>query len=325
MKGHELLDAVGDIDEKLIRDADIAANRKTGSRFKWIAAAAACLLVGAGIAVPVIVNRASEKGKTAEAGEAVFIPSIELEEPSEGKVARSMIPLVVYKGHIYTQAGDYFGEDAKPIEPLVGEHIGTAKGNINEWSSQDEYATELASNVPGEVYTVNGYDDGFRICIRGGFEDENGEPIVWIQFFDCLNGITLRTGKDLFSDRLKLREHTDSVRYETHSDWDSGIGNLQPANLDPDVWNAFWDQVDACAFLNMWDPDGSWSDPTSDDTTIYDTPNQTHLTLSMRDGTVVQLRLIEGGYVGYQPLGWYFVKIPEDVFNTVYDACGGTH
>lgn len=58
---------------------------------------------------------------------------------------------------------------------------------------------------------------------------------------------------------------------------------------------------------------------------IYDTQNQAHLILTMSDGTVIRIRLIEGGYVGYDSLGWYFVKIPEDVFNSVYDACGGTH
>ena len=325
MKGHDMLDAVGDIDGKLIEEADAAVKKQTGRRFGWIAAAAACLLIGAGIAVPVLLHRASAKKQTADAGEGVYIPAIELEEPSEGKIARSMVGLVVYRGRIYTQAEDYFGEDAKPIEPLVGDRIGTAKGNINEWSSQDEYATELASTVVGEVYTVKGYDDGFRICIRDGFEDENGEPVVWIQFFDCLNGVTLHSGKDLFEDRLQLRERTVSVRYQTHADWDSGIADETDAELNPDEWDAFLEQVDACAFLNMYDPDGNWSDPANDYTTVYDTPNQTHLILTQNNGTAVRLRLIEGGYVGYQPLGWYFVKIPEDVFNAVYDACGGTH
>ena len=67
------------------------------------------------------------------------------------------------------------------------------------------------------------------------------------------------------------------------------------------------------------------SDPTSNNKSIYDTQNQAHLILTMSDGTVIRIRLIEGGYVGYDPLAWYFVKIPEDVFNSVYDACGGTH
>ena len=137
MKEHELLDAVGGIDKELIENADAAvkAKKKTGSRFLWIAAAAACLLIGAGVAVPILARSArnGEAKLAQEQPEGVFIPAVELEEPSDGAVARSMIPLVVYKGHIYTQAEEYFGEDAKPLETLVGERIGTAKGNINEW------------------------------------------------------------------------------------------------------------------------------------------------------------------------------------------------
>ena len=76
-------------------------------------------------------------------------------------------------------------------------------------------------------------------------------------------------------------------------------------------------QLDSGGFVYTWNPDSS-------DNSIYD-KNQAHLILSMTDGTTVKLRLIEGGYVGYEPLGWYFVKIPEDIFNAVYDACGGKH
>ena len=44
-------------------------------------------------------------------------------------------------------------------------------------------------------------------------------------------------------------------------------------------------------------------------------------TCALSDGTTVELRLIEGGYVGYQELGWYFVKMPGDVFDAVLAAC----
>lgn len=328
MKGHELLDAVGGIDEKLIRNADAPVKKKTGRRFTWIAAAAACLLIAAGIAVPMIISRTKGSGAEVRSAQAepagVTIPAVTLPETS-GEVAYDMVGLVVYKGRIYTQAGDYFGEDAKPLEALVGEHLGTAKGNLNEWSTQDAYATEFASTVPGEVYSVKGYDTGFRICIRGEIAYDDQEPVVWIEFFDCTNGITLKTGRDLFEDRLHVGERTEAVAWQTHSDWDNGGSAINAANVDPEAWAAFLEQVDNGAFVNMYDPNGDWSDPENDYTTVYDTPNQTHLYLTMRDGTTVELRLIEGGYVGYQPLAWYFVQIPEDAFNAVYDACGGTH
>ena len=54
---------------------------------------------------------------------------------------------------------------------------------------------------------------------------------------------------------------------------------------------------------------------------IYDSAVQGHLFCALSDGTTVELRLIEGGYVGYQELGWYFVKMPGDVFDAVLAAC----
>ena len=48
---------------------------------------------------------------------------------------------------------------------------------------------------------------------------------------------------------------------------------------------------------------------------------QGHLFFHMSDGTTVELRLIEGGYVGYQGLGWYFVKMPGAAFDAVLAAC----
>lgn len=348
MKEHDLLDAVGGINEKYINNAGkIKTQRRGGSYIKWgmIAAACLCMIVVAGITIPNLLHSPSdsEQGPQPESNEAVvdnqdnkqnnpdvsiaegvYIPAIELPESSDIESAE-MVGLVVYKGHIYTQAEDYLGEEAQRIESLVGEHLGTAKGNIDEWSSQDEYATEFASNISGEVYSVNGYDTSFRICIMAEVEDENHNPTTWIQFLDCMNDITLTTGQDLFEDRLHIRERTEVVQWQSHSDWDYAGGNFQTAEIGADTWEEFWNQVDTGEFINTRNPDNNRTDPTSNNTSIYDTQNQAHLILTMNDGTVVRLRLIEGGYVGYDALGWYFVRIPEDVFNTVYEMCGGTH
>lgn len=48
---------------------------------------------------------------------------------------------------------------------------------------------------------------------------------------------------------------------------------------------------------------------------------QDHLYLNMKDGTMIELRLFEGGYVGCQNLGWIFVKMPGEHFDAVLAAC----
>lgn len=354
MNEHDLLEAVGRINEKYINNAGNVKTKKKHGYIKWLSVAVAglFLIVAAGIMIPKIMNHdgnivenlqdgnnltvvdnpddkndMDRNEQANEAAKGVYIPAIELPNSTDIGDA-DMIGLIVYQGHIYTQAENYLGEDAHRIELLVGEHLGTAKGNIDEWSSQDKYATEFASTISGEVYTVNGYDDSFRICIKGVVEDENHNRVLWIEFYDCLNDITVAKGRELFEDRLHISERIETVKWQSYHDWndiDGDIQNIQEADIDPNNWEDFWNQLDDNALVNTWNPDNNKSDPAGNNVSIYDTRNQTHLILSMNDGTVVKLRLIEGGYVGYDYLGWYFVKIQEDVFNAIYDVCGGTH
>lgn len=270
-------------------------------------------------------NKGASNKQSSEGGEGivsnnpngVFLPAMELPKSSEDAMI-DMIGLIVYQGRIYTQGPEYFGENAEKTRSLIGDHLGTAKGNIDEWSSQEEYATELASTIGGEVYSVKGYDTGFRICTIMEVPDENGQSELSIQFYECLNGITLTKGSDLFETRLKISGRIRKIEYQTHEDWDYAKRNYHEVSLEAGTWDQFMEQVDACDFVNTYDPKASAEQ------SIYRN-HQAHVTLTLEDGSQVRLRLFEGGYVGYEPLGWYFVKIPEDIFNKVYEACGGTH
>lgn len=349
MKDYELLDAVGGIDEKYIRQAS-NESRRNKHWAKWGALAAClCLVVGGLFSAPLLKAptddpEPNQSGAVAEndektpssaidtntpqiadhTKEGILIPAIELPEAT-GNVEFDMIGLVVYRGGIYTQAGSYWGEDAKKIDMLVGDYLGYATGTINEWSTQDEYAQEFASTIAGEVYAVNGYDTSFRVCIRQEVEGEDGEPTLWIEFLDRLNGISISTGKDIFEDRLHLSGRVISIQWQSHDDWNHNRGNIQDASFDQSVWTAFLDTVNQGEFINTWMPNESFYDD-HPNSSIYATPNQAHLILTMEDGTTVRLRLIEDGYVGYESVGWwYFVKIPGEVFDAVYNSCGGTH
>ena len=343
MKDYELLDAVGGIDSKFVE----RAGRTAVKRPVWKAAVpiAACLVVLAGLymAYPRLFPAQAPTGNAepsaasdinpvspGETGQealrndgGIYIPAIEL---PESDVSACMIGLVVYNGHVYTQSSaySYFGEAAESIDGLTGDYLGRATGSIDVWSSPEEYDRYLASTVKGEVYTVKGYDSDFRLCIRNMVEDPDGEPELWIEFMDRLNDITLTDGKDLFEDRLHVSGRVSSVQWQAHEDWDWGKGNIHEASLPEGAWEAFVDSLDSGSFIDAWMPDGSFYEdrPYS---SIFDTPNQTHLFPNMQDGTIIELRLVEGGYVKYSMNGWYFVKMPGEAFDTVYDACGGTH
>lgn len=354
MRGNEFLDKMGLVDPKYVEAAEIAPIKKKNVWVRWGAVAACfCIIVGTAMLLhfvevgkntehtdnnPVSDTQMSkpigeidaqifDDGGT-ESDKGVYIPPVELPEYNEN-VQMDMIGLVVYNGGIYTEAGRYIDDAAYEIEHLVGEYLGYAVGNINEWSSQEAYEKEFASTVSGEVYEVKGYDTKFRICIRSEFFDENGNKSLHIQFLDRLNGITLENGEDLYEDRLHMRDRILDIHWQSHEDWNWNNGNLKNVSFDETIWDIFLDELYQGEFTNTYVYDknnpsiGFYEDrPYS---SIYDTPNQVHLHLTLDDGTIVELRLIEGGYVGLQSMGWYFVKIPGEAFDAIYDACGGTY
>ncbi len=344
MKKNDLLDSMEMLDPSIIEEAELNVKPATKrTNLIRVVAIAASLLVVAGIGFvmsniiskkdnPVISIEATESGDssivvnntsanpeetqtTVEQG-GLYIPAIELPDNIDG-AAMDMIGLVVYQGGIYTQAGNYRGADAVAIESnLLGDYLGYTTGSIDEWATQEDYSTEFASSIEGEVYSVVGYSTDFRICIKWESEGENGESELQIEFLDRLNDISLNTGSDLFEDRLHLNNRIVSIEWQSHNDWDYAVNSYHVADIDDATWNEFINELYSGNFVNTWDPDNYTN-------TIYDTDNQVHIYLRMNDGTTIGLRLIEGGYVGYDALGWYFVQIPGETFDAVFEACGG--
>ena len=316
MKKNKILESMEYVDDEIIEEADgyASAKKKHGWLKYGVMAACFCLVLAGTFVVKKSLKPLPEENTPAQ----LVIPSVELpNSPMEDGVMADMIGLVVYNGGVYTQAEDYYGDDATAVDALIGDYLGYASGTIDEWSKKGEYDKNFASTVSGKVYTVKGYDTDFRICIRAEVEDENGNPTLWIQFLTRLNGITLDTGADLFENRLHMQGNVKSIQWQSHADWDLGGKNLRDLNIDSACWEDFLNQMNHGKFVYTWTDDM--------DQSIYDTSNQVHLILTMEDNTIVRLRLIEGGYVGYDALGWYFVQIPGETFDAVYAACGGTH
>jgi len=268
------------------------------------------------------LNDATEAGVTPSpvvhyVDQGLKVPAISLPEPKTWAMY-DMIGTLVYNGGIYTQTDNmYMDLEAEQKEALLGEYLGHATLSIDEWSSFEEYSKEFASTYEGDVYSVKGYDPDFRVCVRCE-EEYDGKRHLSLFFLERLNDITLSSGYDLFEARLKVREKYVSCKWENHDDWDNARNIYHNLVLDDEAWGKFMDMVDTYEFVYTWNPDTKSS-------SIYRTDNQIHLYIQLDDGLEVHMRLIEGGYVGYQGLNWYFVKIPEDIFNKVFEACKETH
>ena len=222
----------------------------------------------------------------------------------------SMISLFNYQGRRYTAASLYRANEEPTILELVGEKLGYASGSINERSSLEEHSTEFSGSVTGDVYAVNGYSVNFRLCqvIDAG----NIEVVIFYESFDS-NELTC--GLDLFGGYLHLADNWKQVKYIEHSNWD----NLHPSEYvyhdlpsvsDEDI-NAFITELYSGRFENIHE--------TPERDSFYSQSTQAHLYFLMDDSTRIELRMFQGGYVGYQYYDWYFIKMPGEAFDVIYE------
>lgn len=238
---------------------------------------------------------------------AVYTDSVHLPENNSG-IAVDMIGCLVYKGKVYTQSADFYQYDAVTAQQLVGEYVGEAKGTLDCWSSQEDWATEFASTYSGPVYKVKGYSEEFRLCI---YVNQGQEE--WLQILDNYDGIGLNSGADLFEERLHITGNVESVTYRTHGDWEKQNSGKPLTDVTEEDMNEFFRELCSSPFVRI--------DPESNPGFYECAETQGHLYLNMKDGTVVELRLLDGGYVGSESLGWVFVKMPGELFDAVLAAC----
>ncbi|PWL42430.1 MAG: hypothetical protein DBY45_08805 [Clostridiales bacterium] len=236
-----------------------------------------------------------EENNASQIQNGIYIPQIVLEEPEPG-VAVDMVGLIVYRGSIYTWTNNLTLSNAQE-QALRGEYLGRTKGNIDEWSKQDDYSKELASSIGKEdVYTVCGYDRDFRIMTSDGQGN--------VGIYERLNDIWLESGNDLFG-RMKLKGNLEAFCWQPLSEWDSGVENRYDPGLSEEVVNAFIDGLYDAVYMEKAD----WRQLE---------PKPCYLTL--KDGTEIRLMLLKGGYVKYLGMGGNGVfRMEESVFNEVYE------
>ena len=240
----------------------------------------------------------------------LWVPPTELPASPEG-VEADMIGLVVYKGGVYTQAADYFGAEADALQGLIGERLGEASGNIDEWSGQDAYAQEFASTVAGAVCSVNGYSPDFRICVTGQPQDENSAPMRRIQLLERLNGVALGTGAELITERLRLDGRITGARFQSFDDWNNGRGNLHPLE-DMSLLDPFLEALKRESFREAAYDDPGFAQP------------RVLLYLDLEDGLTAAFHLFENGRVVYLgPMGWAYLQVPAEAFDPLFRASAG--
>lgn len=229
------------------------------------------------------------------------VPAIELPENTSNA---DMIGLIVYNGKVYTQTATEI--DAESAKDLLGEKLGTTKGNIDEWSKQDEYAVEFASTI-GEVdvYAAKGYDKDFRIMTYDEYEG-----IVYSEFYECLNGITVHDGGDVFG-KLKMTGNVVSAQYQNYNDWNNSANQFYPIE-DMDFLNTFVEELNHAIPHSRQSIEEEIGDFRNDD-------EYRRMIIQLSDGSKISLVIIKDGYVYYGFTSVYF-KIDSEVFTELWEA-----
>lgn len=233
----------------------------------------------------------------ANTGGSITIPKID--PPKSNNPMASMIGIVVYQGKVYAAAGTQISLDN--AKKVMGNKLGTAKGNLDEWSKKDDYS-ELASVVPGDVYSVKGYDSNFRIMIvRKSLDGTESAG-----FLECLNGITVSSGKDVFG-KLNMKGNAVSL---TYVQWCDGQTPIYPVD-DESLMNRLIDALDDTT-PRTYDQGRIQGV----DLDVHDSANARYIVIALKDGSNVRLKLVKGGYVCY---GTTVFKMTDNVFDELWD------
>lgn len=234
----------------------------------------------------------------------VYIPKIAPYSVNRSLTTK-MMPLIVFKERVYIYAPiQISSENAKN---LLGRKLGTTSSNINELSTQSEYSNEFASNIGvADVYSVNGYDEDFRIMTNIISEDGTSYP----EIYECLNGIAIQNGADIFR-KLKLQGNIAQAHFQTFSDWNSGIGNFYTIN-DSDLLNNLLEELNkGIPYL-----------PEAIESSIGDFQNDDELkqiSLDLKDGTKnITITILKSGYAYYGYPRVYF-KIDNNFTEELWD------
>lgn len=234
---------------------------------------------------------------SAETG--VHIPAIQLpEDPSR----LDMLLLVVYKGKIYTQTDSYL-----PVEhasELRGEKLGMTINSLHEWSKQDDFAVEFASNIGvTDIYAVKGYDPGFRIMSYTVYEGQ-----VFAEIFESLRGMTVTSGAD-FLGKLNLSSNIVKAQYRGLWDWYVDKDHMMPLeNLE--VVNRFVDRLDDTVPISREEADQVLGNYQKEE-------RWRGLYVELKDGIGVHLAIVREGYI-YYGTSEVFFRMDDPVFSELW-------
>lgn len=263
--------------------------------------------------------------------EGIFIPKIKFDISDDTAQACRAGGIIAYNDNMYTSK-ERISLEKNPN--LKGKSLGEVYNIMDLYMKSDYYLKATSTAMPylekfieeqtikqpntyisdfigynsENAYELNGYDKDFRICTFN--EKENS-----ITIFQRLNGINVKYGKDVFDDKLQIKDNFEKVEYQYYSDWYHGKKYYKEfKNVTIDDINIFLDEVNSAKFID------------SSNLNLYSLNKKYALLyFTMTDGLIVKIRLIEGGYVIYDGLNNAAIKLDSETFNKIFDEATPTN
>lgn len=300
MKKELVSNAITNIQDEYITEAANYKSKKIQKIWFSIGSVAASLILIMGLVIWKNQTKVPESyGNGIIADEdGVTIPRLEVSLPNN--IEADMVAFFIYQGRVYVQ-----DECLSDANNLIGEHLGTVTGAINEWTKKEDYV-ELSGSVYGDFYSVQGYDPSFMLCMS----HDDGTVSTYVNN----NGITLKYGSELFEDRLHIKDNIAEIEYQTRNNWYHGTGEIKNLRCDKTEIESFINALNAAEFIRLEDiplDQGELS--------VYDAKEIYHLFLKMNNEMVIHLRLFEGGYVNFDGINGICVKMNNTEFEKFID------
>lgn len=220
-----------------------------------------------------------------------------------------------YNGRIYTCSSNVFQKEQE-YDTSGMEFLSEVYGN-NSVSWADDFDMLYEVTDKGSIYKVDGYSPDSRICLYYVNESKNIKPrkIYYnLEYFDCLNDITLLKGEDLYKEIL----HIESVKkiYIADVDRQSENSRFKSVSFDDINYSSFIEALFEAEVLN---PD--IKDDITNDITLA---GGSRLMLKDNYGIGVELQVYCNGYVIFESpeRQCFIVKIDEGLcedINAVFE------
>lgn len=220
--------------------------------------------------------------------------TMESEGTATTETMADMIAFFIYQGNMYEQ---YEIVD----EPeLVGAYVGTATGQIDEWSKEEDYV-ESAGSVHGDFYEVNGFSPEFMLCMK----QDDGSVSTYIN----ADGLVLEKGAELFEDYLHLAGNYQEVQYQTRDEWYYGTG--EPKTIPEEYAEEVTRFVGA---LDDGEIIAAVSYPVKEGEEDIYAAEIYHMYFQMENGMQIHLRIFKNGYVAFAGAPEQLVQVEEPAF-----------